>query len=271
MEAPGFDSVTRFAIRSARKTGLALCLLLLFCTPARPAPPDTGSRLHRVELEHFTLWSQRELSQSDIYETRQNLQNVRRDVGRAFGGYFPRRKFDVVLTEEDVFHAYSGSPKHVAGLFDGTIHLPVMRRDAPARLKAILYHEYTHALVWLASEGRCPSWIHEGLAVDQEEGVDPHWTLDAGTLVKDGRLLWPLDQLDAHLVPDAADPQSNERGYQEAFAVVRFLRSQATPAELLRWLRRMGREMRWDAAAKETLGLDAAGIERGTVEKLTKG
>lgn len=222
--------------------------------------------MHRTELEHFTLWSQRELTPSDLYRTRQNLQNVRREAGRAFGGYFPKRKFDVILTQEEIFRAYSQSPKHVRGLFDGTIHLPVAAGSGDARLKAILYHEYTHALLWLASEGKCPSWVHEGFAVDQEESIDPRRTAELASVVQDGRLLWSLKELDARLTPNTKDPYANELAYREAFAVARYLRSRFSSAELLRWVRQMARSGSWDAAAEKVLRVNAGDMEQGTAQ-----
>lgn len=241
----------------------------LLTAPVFAEVPDTGKRLQKIELRYFTLWSQRELSDSDLYETRQNLQNVRREVGRAFGGFFPDQKFDVVLTQEEVFRAYSKSPKHVSGLFDGTIHLPIRTEGNSARLKAILYHEYTHALLWLASEGKCASWIHEGFAVDQEESVEPRRTIDAARIVPGGRLLWPLTELDARLVPNAEDPMSNELAYQEAFGVARYLRSQHKPAKILRWIRQMAHSDSWEAAARDVLGAGAADLERDAALFLT--
>jgi hypothetical protein len=239
-------------------------------TPACAAP-QTGANMHRVDLEHFTLWSQRELSDSDVFETRQNLQNVRREVGRAFGGYYPDKKFDVLLTEMEVFKTYSGLPDHVSGFFDGTIHLPVPSAAEPEKLKSILYHEYSHALIWQASGGHCPSWIHEGLAVDQEERVSPHRNLDVEKLVRGGRLRWRLDELDRQLDPRATEAASADLAYAESYAVIRYLRGRKAPGEILRWLRAMSQSGSWSTATRDVFKITPDQLERAVAEQLKAG
>lgn len=233
-----------------------------FAADDGPKPPvGTGVRMQRVELEHFVLWSERELSEKDLYETRQDLLNARREVGKAFGSYFPRHRFDVVLSQEDTFRSYSGTPKHVAGLFDGTIHLPVAAGADRTRARAILYHEYTHALIWLASAGECPSWIHEGFAVDQEERVQPKRKLEPARLLVDGRLRWNLEELEDRMDPLTGDPAEAGEAYAQAFAVIRFLRSRYSPAELLRWIRGM-ESLGWKRSAERALALTPERMER---------
>lgn len=247
---------------------LAAVLIGAGCTAAGAAVPETGERLRRTDLEHFTLWSQRELLTQDLDAVRRHLQNVRREVGREFGNFFPQQKFDVMLVEEAVFRSYSGSPGHVSGLFDGTIHLPVAAGGAdPARLQAVLHHEYTHALLWRASGGKCPAWIHEGFAVEQEERVSPRRTPDPAQLVTGDRLLWPLDKLEAHMNARTGDPQDTGLAYQEAHAVIRFLRSRYRPGQILQWIRRM-EQQDWEAAAREVLRMNAGQMERGTARFL---
>ena len=223
----------------------------------------TGVRMQRVDLEHFILWSERELSEKDLYETRQDLLNVRREVGKAFGMYFPRHRFNVVLSREDTFRNYSGTPKHVAGLFDGTIHLPIAAGADRVRAKAILYHEYTHALIWLASAGKCPSWVHEGFAVDQEERVQPKRVLDPAQLLVDGRLRWRLEELEGRMSPLSGDPAEAGEAYSQAFAVIRYLRSRYSPADLLRWIRGM-EGSGWEKSAERALALTPERMERQT-------
>lgn len=254
-----------------KKAAVLLAAVLFggWCAAAWAAVPDTGERLRRTDLEHFTLWSQRELLTEDLDAVRRNLQSVRREVGREFGNFFPKHKFDVMLVEESVFRSYSGTPGHVTGLFDGTIHLPVAAGGAdPLRLKAVLNHEYTHALLWLASGGKCPAWIHEGFAVEQEERVSPLRRPDPSALVKGERLLWPLMELDARMDARSQDAAATGLAYQEAFAVVRYLRSRYRPAQILAWIRAMENASSWSAAAEKALRIGAAQMEQGTVRFL---
>jgi hypothetical protein len=55
------------------------------------------------------------------------------------------------------------------GIYDGKIRLPVNYEKIPIyRLKSVISHEYTHALIHELSGGLCPIWINEGLAEYEE-------------------------------------------------------------------------------------------------------
>ncbi|MFT5207780.1 MAG: hypothetical protein ACI9CF_001540, partial [Candidatus Omnitrophota bacterium] len=151
---------------------LSLCLgsgCLPYCSADDLRPPQN---LVKTDLEHFVLYSEKLIKPNDLLILRRQLMNVRRQIGQKLGNYFPKKKFDVFLTTESTFRRYSKMGDHVAGLFDGRIHLPLIESaQKSAWLKSILWHEYSHAVVWLLSRGRCPSWLNEGLAVYHEEDI----------------------------------------------------------------------------------------------------
>ena len=57
-------------------------------------------------------------------------------------------------------------PGWVAGLYDGKIRIPVNFSRIPlATLKGIIFHEYTHALIYDLCGAACPIWLNEGIAM----------------------------------------------------------------------------------------------------------
>jgi len=62
-------------------------------------------------------------------------------------------------------------------------------------IKTILWHEYTHALINDATGGKCPRWLHEGLAQYQQAKVAPIDQSPLDSALRNGELI-PLSQLD---------------------------------------------------------------------------
>ncbi len=99
----------------------------------------------------------------------------------------------------------------------------VGRTLGPYNFARVMRHEFTHTLNLAATEGRCPRWLTEGLAVWQEsvpfrfEWVPKAMYDRAST----GRL-FPIDALrDALIHPEA--PQDGEIAYMEGFWIVEHL------------------------------------------------
>jgi tetratricopeptide (TPR) repeat protein len=94
------------------------------------------------------------------------LEEAYHDIGREMDAY-PSSPVSVILYNEKNFSEVTRAPGWAGGLYDqldGKIRIPIkgMSVNEP-RLKFVLYHEYTHALIHSITTF-CPRWIHEGLA-----------------------------------------------------------------------------------------------------------
>ena len=90
-------------------------------------------------------------------------------MGRDFN-YFPERKVPVIVYSPDDF--LGGAHTGIRALYDGKIRIPAYTRDMNiTEFKSLVRHEFTHAVIFDLSAGKCPRWFNEGLAQYQEDKV----------------------------------------------------------------------------------------------------
>jgi hypothetical protein len=185
------------------------------------APVQTDVWLTKRSRLHFDVWSQRGLSATEVEAVERNLNAVRRDVGRDLE-VDDKTRYDVVLTDPSVFREYSGAGQHVAGLFDGKIHIPIPSAGQEQAVQGVLWHEYTHAVIQTKARGRCPQWLNEGIASYQQSKIDPRRRENLSYLLQKGDGL-PLDWNQLEAAFRSRNPDMQGVAYLQAFAVADFL------------------------------------------------
>lgn len=102
-----------------------------------------------------------------VCDLREYLMEAYEKVGQDFNR-FPQYPIVVILSNENDFRMVNNVPDYVAGLYDGKIRIPVNFTKVPlSSLKGIIFHEYTHALVYEIAGTSCPIWLNEGIAMRQ--------------------------------------------------------------------------------------------------------
>jgi len=194
----------------------------------------------------------------EISSVREMLRDAYRRIGQQLN-YFPNHAIPVLLYPDADFQKVKSLSHPVSGLYDGKIRLPLKAGSLNGdQLQAILWHEYTHALVHDLSRGRCPIWLNEGMAVSQESRVN---TLDVGLVKKamqEGQLpvwdhLWSQQQYDqASLV----------LYYQSSFLIVQYLVKRWSWSELTHLLERLGQGTPMRDALRAQYHADPAVLEK---------
>jgi len=193
------------------------------------------------------------------------LDDARAQVGARLG-VFPAEPTGVVLYGRAAYvkaHAQRFSFQTV-GFFDGRIHV-VSKAHPAGELRTLLFHEYTHALFREQTGSDRPFWLNEGLAelyerasqqrppLSRGERARLHAALEAGQWLPLARLapsFGGLDQAEARVA------------YAEAAAAADWIERHSDRAARARLMRRLGEGWADDAALREAIGLDTAGLDR---------
>ncbi|MGE4607567.1 MAG: hypothetical protein AAEJ52_12575 [Myxococcota bacterium] len=150
------------------------------------------------------------------------------------------------------------------GFFDGRIHV-VSAAHPAGELRALLFHEYSHAVFREKTGGDRPYWLNEGLAelseraalrragLTRSERAALRIRIDAGTWISLRELAPSFSGLD-----DAGA----RAAYLESAAAADWIASRTTPQQREALLEMLGEGKSADAALRESLGVDTAGLDR---------
>lgn len=126
---------------------------------------EKGMKVTETEIFDIKFHKDQNYSYYNIYDLKQTLRKAYRQVGQNLR-YFPRHPIAVILYPEEDYRKLRQVPEWSSGAYDGKIRIPIPSGDGikNERLKQIIWHEYTHALIRDITAGSCPIWLNEGLA-----------------------------------------------------------------------------------------------------------
>ena len=92
------------------------------------------------------------------------LESASNQVGAELG-HFPEARVPVAIYKRADYKDVTNSPDWSGGVYDGTIRVPfgALSEITPS-MRAILFHEYAHVVVFDLTRGNCPVWLNEGIA-----------------------------------------------------------------------------------------------------------
>ncbi len=130
---------------------------------------DLPKEIDEIELKtKFSLSNfDVQFSGSKIYQVERALyllDKIYMDISSELG-IAPPKKIKVTLYTEKEFYDITGFPPWIGGMYDGIIHLPLANSNPEdPSFEKVIAHELTHAYLHNITKGKCPTWLHEGLA-----------------------------------------------------------------------------------------------------------
>ncbi len=192
------------------------------------------------------------------------LEEAREHAQRRLG-IVPAERIGVVFYGKA---AYLAAHRHrfsfpTVGFYDGRIHVASAAHPA-GELRALLFHEYVHAVFSERTGGHRPFWLNEGLAELAERassGQEPLARREQSALRESiaGGAWIPLADLAAGF---GGLPETRARlAYLQSTAAAAWVVARATPQQVAALLDRLGAGEAADAALRAILGADTDAID----------
>lgn len=187
------------------------------------------------------------------------LERAYADVGYELGAY-PASDVQVIFYSERDFRDATGVPAALVGggfyhRLDGKIRIALrgLGPDDPW-LTSVLYHEYTHALIYAMARGNNPPrWVHEGLAVQME------------------RRRAAFKQEAIRRARDGVVPTLEASPYTQGSVAIGYLMERYGMPAIQQMLRRMGEGQPFAEAFQGTFRMDVAALEQRLRDVLVRG
>jgi tetratricopeptide (TPR) repeat protein len=211
------------------------------------------------ESSHFVL----------KYEGKQTSENLRAqilsvlesdydDLSRDLGNP-PRDSILVTLYTEQAFFDVTRAPTWAGAINDGKLRIPVSGLSSMTpELARVLKHELAHSFITQLSGGRCPPWLHEGIAQ----------FLEPKSLGGEGHLLAQLFKAQRNIPLNALEGSfQNFSGsaayvaYAESLAAVSYINDSYGMSDVQRILQRISQGSSTEAALRATIHSDYGQFE----------
>ncbi|HVN18403.1 MAG TPA: tetratricopeptide repeat protein [Dongiaceae bacterium] len=220
---------------------------------------NVESAFSEGESAHFTLH----------YEGHQTSDNLRAQILQALEADYddlvrdlgnpPRDNILVTLYTEQAFFDVTHAPSWSGAMNDGKLRIPISGVNSlTPELAHVLKHELAHSFITQLSAGRCPAWLHEGIA----QLVEPK------TLGGEGRQLAQMFKLQRNIPLNVLEGSFQQFSgaqayvaYAESLAAVSYINDSYGMSDVQRILQRISQGSSTEAALRATIHSDYGQLE----------
>lgn len=172
-----------------------------------------------IQTQYFNIKIHRQY-EINVNELEEMLKTVYVDVGRDLK-YYPPKHTPIIFYSEEDFKDIFKQPYIVRALYDGSIRFPIYISIEDPAFIATMAHEYTHAVVSIITENRCPTWINEGVACYEQSKYVPMDLRQLNKFLEEGNVL--SIQLLQEGFESLGDDFKTVLSYQGSYTAVSFM------------------------------------------------
>jgi tetratricopeptide (TPR) repeat protein len=178
----------------------------------------------------------------------------------------PRVSIPVILYTDQAFFDVTQAPAWTGAVNDGKLRLPVDGvASVTPEMARVLKHELAHSFITQVSRGRCPQWLHEGIAQLLEPRTSaPNGRVLAQLFAKRRQI--PLNLLESSFMHFSTTQA--QVAYAEALAAAEYIRDTYGVSDLQRILVRIGDGSSTEAALRATVHSGYADLEEQVAKYL---
>lgn len=220
------------------------------------------------ESGHFSLrYEGSQSSESLRGEILSTLESAYQDLSSQFGRE-PRQSIEVILyTGQDYFDV-TRAPSWTGALNDGKIRIPLRGVNyVSSDMARVLRHELTHSFVNQATQGRCPTWLNEGIAQMLEPKSLGPLGVPLARLFKNDQEI-PLNALESGFM--SFNTAQAELAYAESLATTEYIRDRYGMSDVMRILDRLGQGESVESALRSTIHCDYKELQEETTAALVQ-
>jgi hypothetical protein len=180
------------------------------------------------------------------------------DLSRELGTP-PRDNILVTLYTEQAFFDVTRAPSWSGALNDGKLRIPISGLSSVTpELARVLKHELAHSFINQLSAGRCPPWLHEGIAQLLEPKSLGSNGRQLGQLFKSQRNI-PLNVLEGSFMRFSGSEAYV--AYAESLAAVSYINDTYGMGDIQRILQQLSQGASTEAAMRATIHSDYGQLE----------
>jgi tetratricopeptide (TPR) repeat protein len=220
---------------------------------------NVESEFSQGESAHFTLhYEGHQTSEALRTQILQALESDYEDLVRDLGNP-PRDNILVTLYTEQAFFDVTRAPTWSGAMNDGKLRIPISGLTSlTPELAHVLKHELAHSFIAQLSAGRCPPWLHEGIAQ----------FLEPKNLSSDGRRLAQLFKSQGNIPLNVLEGSFLQLSgaqayvaYAESLAAVSYINDTYGMSDIQRILQRISQGSSTEAALRATIHSDYGQLE----------
>lgn len=203
------------------------------------------------QSSHFTLrFEGKQTSESFRHSILATLESQYDELSQTLGAS-PRDTITVILYTNQAFFDVTQAPSWTGALNDGKLRIPINGLDAlTPELARVLKHELAHSFITYISRGRCPQWLHEGIA----QLVEPRSLNGRGKRL--AQLFQTQHALPFYMLEGGFMTLSSSEAavaYDESLAAVQYIQETYGMSDVQRVLERIGEGTSPEAALRNTV------------------